>query len=298
MQILNITVTPATRPEDSGLPFTFTISRNSTSELANPLTVNLAVSGTATFATDYTQSGAATFTTTTASVIISATQLSANVVISPTADAVTEPNETIILTIIPTVGVSLLGVNSAATATIIDDDNTTLLTYASNGDTNGLFYWLGTNKGTTSWSNPSGQLSYSASIASPPFANYSSLTNRIVDSHPGNTWIEGAWLRVDLGANLRIRPSYISVRSWINNDRLPRNFKIQGSNDGTTFDDLLTVTGDTTITGNSQWLSLAITTPATAYRYLRYLCTSPGSSNNAIEVALGEWEFYGIVSQL
>jgi hypothetical protein len=168
------------------------------------------------------------------------------------------------------------------------------LTYSSNGDTNGLFYYLGTNQNTTAWVNPFPQLVYSRS-GTGSFDNFATMTNRIVDSHPGNTWLETSpWMMVDLGANKTLIPNYVSIRSWINNDRFPRNFKIQGSNNGTTFDDLLTVTNNTTITGSSQWLSLPITGITTAYRYLRYLCTAPGDSNNVIEVALGEWEFYGL----
>jgi E3 ubiquitin-protein ligase HECTD1 len=167
------------------------------------------------------------------------------------------------------------------------------LTYSSDGDTNGLFYYLGTNKGTTSWSNPFPQLAYSRQ-GSGSFDNFSTMTNRIIDAHPGNTWLEtSSYIQVDLGATNSIVPNYVSIRSWVNNDRLPRNFKIQGSNDGSTFADLLTVTTNTTITGGSQWLSLAITGVSTAYRYLRYTAFSPGDSNNIVEVALGEWEFYG-----
>ena len=60
----------------------------------------------------------------------------------------------------------------------------------------------------------------------------------------------------------------------------------------------LTVVNNTTITAASQWLSLPITMPTIGYRYLRYLCTSPGSSQGVVEVVLGEWEFYGEVSQV
>lgn len=166
------------------------------------------------------------------------------------------------------------------------------LTYVSDGDTNGLFYWLGTNKGTTSWSNPFPQLTYSRS-GSGVYDNFPTMTDRAINAHPNNTWLESSpYIQVDLGAGNAISPNYVSIRSWINTDRLPRNFKIQGSNNGTTFTDLLTVTNNTTITGMAQWLSLPIS-GSTAYRYLRYTAVSPGDSNNVVEIALGEWEFYG-----
>ncbi len=104
------------------MPFTFTITRDNTSEVVNPLTVNLAVSGTAVFGVDYTASGAASFTTTAASVVISANALSAAIVVTQISDAIQEPDKSVILTIVPQIGVSILGSNPAATATIIDDD--------------------------------------------------------------------------------------------------------------------------------------------------------------------------------
>jgi Concanavalin A-like lectin/glucanases superfamily len=102
--------------------FTFTVTRDSTTEVANPLTVNLSVGGTATFGVDYTVSGAASFTSTTASVIIPGGATSATIVATVVPDAIVEPNETIILTTVPASGVSILGVNPAATATILNDD--------------------------------------------------------------------------------------------------------------------------------------------------------------------------------
>jgi hypothetical protein len=173
------------------------------------------------------------------------------------------------------------------------NNNTKILTFANAGDTNGIFYWLGTDKGQSLWSNPSSQLTYSRQGAG-AYDNFATMTDRTVNAHPNNTWLETSpYLQVDLGANLKLVPNYYSLRSWINSDRLPRNWKIQGSNDLTIWADLDTVTNNTSITGGSQWISRPITGESTAYRYFRYTCVSPGDSNNIIEVALGEWEFYG-----
>jgi Concanavalin A-like lectin/glucanases superfamily len=101
---------------------TFTVTRDNTSFLNNPLTVDLIVGGTATFGVDYTVSGAATFTTTTASVVIPAGALSAAIVVTPVPDLIFEPDETVILSIVPTVGASQVGINASATGTILNDD--------------------------------------------------------------------------------------------------------------------------------------------------------------------------------
>lgn len=101
---------------------TFTITRDNTTLLSSPLTVNLAVGGTATFGTDYTASGADTFTATTATITIPAGQLSANIIVTPISDLTNESDETVILSIVPAVGISQTGTNSSATFTILNDD--------------------------------------------------------------------------------------------------------------------------------------------------------------------------------
>lgn len=101
---------------------TFTITRNSTSLLSSPLTVNLAVSGTATYIGDYTVSGADSFSSSAAVVTIPANQLSTTITVNPTPDSTAESDETVILTIVPTEGVSAVGSNPSATLTIVNDD--------------------------------------------------------------------------------------------------------------------------------------------------------------------------------
>lgn len=173
------------------------------------------------------------------------------------------------------------------------------LTFASNGDNNGLFYWMGTKRGKQLWSNPYNQLIYSIA-ATGPYDQLDTLTDRTVNPHPANTWtFNSDYIQVDLGFLVRIVPSYVSIRSWINNDTYPRTFKIHGSVDGITWTELLSVVGDTTITGPAQWLSLPISTNL-ACRYLKYTIienanTPPLQVNRVI---LGEWEFYGVVQDL
>jgi hypothetical protein len=99
---------------------TVTITRNTTSQLSNPLTVNFTVAGTAVFGTDYTVSGANTFTTTAGSIIIPANQTQASLVITTVADTVVETDETVIITINPTAGVS--SGTGSVTYTITNDD--------------------------------------------------------------------------------------------------------------------------------------------------------------------------------
>jgi hypothetical protein len=101
---------------------TFTITRDNTTALGNPLTIDLTVGGTATFGVDYTVSGATTFTTTTASVVIPAGALNATIIITTTEDLVFEADETVILSVVPSPGILQAGANTSATLTILNDD--------------------------------------------------------------------------------------------------------------------------------------------------------------------------------
>ena len=77
-----------------GTLFTFT----RTGVTTGALTANFTIGGTATFNTDYTQTGAATFTSTQRHGEFAAGSSTATVTIDPTADTTVEPDETVILT--------------------------------------------------------------------------------------------------------------------------------------------------------------------------------------------------------
>ena len=85
------------------------------------LTVNFSVGGTAAFGTDYSQSGAATFTATTGTVTFGAGNSTTTVTADPTADSTVEPDETVVLTLTAGTGYNVIAPNTA-TGTITNDD--------------------------------------------------------------------------------------------------------------------------------------------------------------------------------
>jgi CHRD domain/Ig-like domain CHU_C associated/Calx-beta domain len=117
--LVTVTPSPSSVLENSGsgMVYTFTLSQNA----ASNMTINFAVGGTATFTTDYTQTGAAGFTASTGSVVIPSGSNSASVTITPVADATLEPNETVVLTIDTGTGYDA-GSPSVGTGTITNDD--------------------------------------------------------------------------------------------------------------------------------------------------------------------------------
>ena len=126
--VITISATDAIAAEPSD-PGQFTLSR--TGATTSALTVNLAVSGTATSGSDYTALPAtATFAVGSATALVN---------LSVINDTVAEAPETVSLTVVPyTVGVYSIGTASTATVTILDDDLPTIsvaATDASAGET-------------------------------------------------------------------------------------------------------------------------------------------------------------------
>src|SRR5205814_9478157 len=86
------------------------------------MTVNFSVGGSASFTEpDYTQSGAATFTATSGTVVIPIGSSTASVTVDPSADLTVEPDETVVLTATSGIGYTV-GSPSGATGTILNDD--------------------------------------------------------------------------------------------------------------------------------------------------------------------------------
>src|SRR6185436_10995649 len=105
--------------EDGATNLVYTFTRNGNTTGA--LTANFSVAGTATLGTDYTQTGAATFTATSGTVTFAAGNPTATVTIDPSTDATVEPDETAILTVTSGTGYNV-ATPAAATGTITNDD--------------------------------------------------------------------------------------------------------------------------------------------------------------------------------
>lgn len=118
---VTVAVAPANLAEDGAGTLVYTFTRVGDTSAA--LTVNFTVGGTATFTTDYAQTGAATFTATTGTVTFAAGSNTATVTLAPVVDTTPEGNETAILTVTTGTGYTI-GTAGAATGTITNDDGT------------------------------------------------------------------------------------------------------------------------------------------------------------------------------
>ncbi|MCX7423972.1 MAG: hypothetical protein NT013_31200 [Planctomycetia bacterium] len=115
--------------EDGVVNLVYTFTR--TGSIANALSVNFNVGGTATLGTDYAASGASLFTASHGNVTIGAGNNTAMVTIDPTSDTIVEANETVILTITSS-NAYTINSPSTATGTILDNDAVVLPTITVN----------------------------------------------------------------------------------------------------------------------------------------------------------------------
>jgi hypothetical protein len=118
---VSFALSASTVTEDGTANLLYTFTRNGS--LANPLTVNYTVGGTATNGTDYTAIGT--------SVTFAAGASTATVTIDPTADTLLESDETVALTLASGTGYSI-ATPGAVTGTIANDDYRPI---ESNGNT-------------------------------------------------------------------------------------------------------------------------------------------------------------------
>ena len=148
--IVSLAVSPASVTEDGTSNLIYTFSR--TGSLTSALTVNYTVGGTATFGTDYSQSGGTSFSATTGTVTFAAGSATAVVTVDPTADSDIEVNETVALTLASGTGYTI-GTTTAVIGTITNDDPRITLAVApgsvtEDGTTNLVFTFSRTGRTT------------------------------------------------------------------------------------------------------------------------------------------------------
>jgi hypothetical protein len=165
---------------------------------------------------------------------------------------------------------------------------TVILTYVSDGDTNGVFTYLG---GGASWTNPqtSGVIALSASNLG------SGTLDAIVDHAASDTFDNpqaNNWFAVDLGATRTLILNEYSYRQRNAGGNLMTQMKIQGSKDNSIWTDL--TSADSPTTGNSVWTSFPVVS-SIAYRYFRIMRTAADSGSNTY-FTIGEWELYGTLT--
>lgn len=163
------------------------------------------------------------------------------------------------------------------------------LTFSADGDSNGVFYYIGTALGTTTWNNPAGS-SVIITPSSTGYGNANSLTGRASSDFWTNN-IAGSYIIFSLGSHKLNLNHYTLQTRGTNSDYYPQDWQINGSNDGTTWTTLDTRNGYTGFTSTAQWADFALT-PSIPYSYFQIIETGNDSSGSEY-LCLGQVELYG-----
>ena len=176
-------------------------------------------------------------------------------------------------------------------ASLSIDNNFISKTYASVGDSNGIFYSIGTSGNTSPWANPTsnGLIISSSSIGS---GSLNSLVNRDNSSFYTNS-DPNSFVSFFLGGTRKLKCNYYTLETRADSsDYYPRNWKLQGSNNGNTWVDLDIQINNPTLNSVNQWLALPVSPSDVAYSYFR-IYTNGDNSAGYRHLVLGEVELYG-----
>lgn len=170
------------------------------------------------------------------------------------------------------------------------------LTWASNGDTNGIIYRIGTQPGGGAFANPAtaGKIGIAAFSFFAGWDAYKVADRTASSSYSSNTSGTSEYLRWDFGPYRKVRVTDYSVQHRHDSAaNALRTWKLQGSNDNATWTDLDNRVADATLTAAGQWAHFTCSSPqATGFRYIRLL------QQAADYLVVQEVEFYGGLSDV
>eukprot|EP00038_Savillea_parva_P023881 m.42515 g.42515 ORF g.42515 m.42515 type:complete len:767 (-) comp6286_c0_seq1:71-2371(-) len=177
-----------------------------------------------------------------------------------------------------------------------------VLTYQSDFDTNGVLYHIGTTGGTEVYQNPLNRGVVATASAGGGRRGASNILNHQYNGgYAQASCIYGQnnimWFSIDLGANRRLTPTYYTLRGLY-----ARNWKLEGSHDGTSWTTLREHKNDVSFTDQyGNWQQNGTTHTASwplepthgSFRYIRI------SSNDTSwgQMSCYGFEFYGFLEE-
>ncbi|BCL34252.1 hypothetical protein [Nostoc sp. MS1] len=164
-----------------------------------------------------------------------------------------------------------------------------VLNWASNGDTNGILYYLGTNAKTQDWVNPHVSGKVVCSISSGGNGNIATLADRQLQGNYTPD-VANSWVGVNL-KDVKLKLTRYAFRHDVNTGYYARSWRLDGSNNGIDWITLDNQTNNTQINAAGAWASIPINI-TTAYQQFRITMTDRNSSSS-YEFCCSELEFYG-----
>lgn len=176
------------------------------------------------------------------------------------------------------------------------------LIYSSDGDTNGAFYYIGSNGGVSGWVNPITNLFIGAVASSSTSNTISTLADRAATAFYVNA-MTNAFVGFDLGVTRVMAVKKYTIRSRSEASHNMKNWKLQGSNnvggtDATAYtnaswEDIDERVNDTfLINADAYHTYTSNINPSKRFRWIRILQNGLNHSNGEY-LCLGEVELYG-----
>ena len=184
-----------------------------------------------------------------------------------------------------------------------------LLTYASDGDANGLAYYLGTNSLTSAFTNPiaSGII---PAVASSTLDPATTPISRLMDRSSAGLFHSNSeanpWCMFDLATKSIAINKYTIRNKGADTNHFLRNWTLEGTNaiasfnlagsNAATWTAIDTRVNDATLVTMDQFYTLTANGSTASFRYLRFRQTGLTSTGSNFLI-FGELEFYGLLAQ-
>jgi len=163
------------------------------------------------------------------------------------------------------------------------------------GDKQGILYFIGTRRYTEKWTNPCshGLVNVTSSSletdSKPPSSVVGRSAVRCVSRNQA-----GQYFIIDL-KSVQVKPTHYTLRHYSSaNQEALRNWNLLGSNDGLSWDTLMTHSEDTALSKKGQCYTWRIPEADKYYRMFKVLQTGP-NSNKTMYLALSGFELYGSI---
>ena len=182
------------------------------------------------------------------------------------------------------------GIEGPLTSVTYSNTPSESLVYDFSLDGNGLFYYLGTNGGTEAFQNPVDRGTLGVSMSSVSTGDPKDMVDHSAANQAVYTLyhMDNTDLIFDLQVASFFRVQSYAIKASTHSSRL-RGFKLQGSHDGTTWNDVDSRTG-LSVPSNS-WQHYTVNGTTDFYRYWRFYRSENMTSSNYF--GLAEIEFYG-----
>lgn len=176
---------------------------------------------------------------------------------------------------------------------------------SSQGDTNGVIYFLGTQLGTQPFANPKTSGFIVSTRSTDGAGTVADVTDRVQNTTYTNGSSLNDWIYLDIGSGRTLVVTSYVLRNYAGGNREPRTWKLQGSNNvqsgsivdvnAASWTDLDVRSSDTTITGAGFGTFITNQGVATAFRHFRLIQTGVDALGGNY-LCVSEIDFYGEIT--